>query len=369
MSQDVLTVVDAWLAWVNQGDAENAAAVSTEDLQIIGPRGVARGHDDLRQWLQRAGFYARPLRWFVGEGGRVVVEQDALWRHPETGAERGRAVVASRFVVTQGRVAVYERHDRLADALATAGLDASHEVRGRRTPDVQAVGTAVVARAPTVTTPIGQVAFRVGVGLETLPDVPDEVREAGPSLLVARWAPVRGVTVRVLLIDYLEYELARLSAIPGLDPGELGDLAGAWAGLLDVTWEADSGPLTFHAVLPPGVEPLAAGGQDLVAFEVEAPGCQLVIGGPDDDALNQAIEDGLLPAHWAGHIAPDPFTQSEFGPRGEHGIRYVLPGGRAGDAAQIHCTVVWSATSDTAAWYAADVTVPYLWKVVDAALP
>jgi hypothetical protein len=82
--------------------------------------------------MARAGFTARPLRWFCGAGGAVVVEQDATWADPATGAERGRAVVASEFLVTGGVIARFRRHDDgLPAALAAAGLRESDEVAAR----------------------------------------------------------------------------------------------------------------------------------------------------------------------------------------------------------------------------------------------
>ena len=78
------------------------------------------------------GFTARPLRWFCGAGGAVVVEQEATWADPATGAERGRAVVASRFLVADGVITHLQRHDEgLPAALAAAGLRRTDEVTAR----------------------------------------------------------------------------------------------------------------------------------------------------------------------------------------------------------------------------------------------
>ncbi len=74
-------------------------ALSAPDLEVGGPRGTVRGREVLGPWLTRAGLRATPLRWSCGADGTVVVEQDAVWADPSTGAERGRAVVASRFAV------------------------------------------------------------------------------------------------------------------------------------------------------------------------------------------------------------------------------------------------------------------------------
>ena len=127
-----LGVVGAWLDAVDRADTAAAVALCAPDLEVVGPRGTVRGRQVLRPWMARAGFTTRPLRWFCGAGGAVVVEQEATWADPATGAERGRAVVASRFLVADGVITHLQRHDEgLSAALAAAGLRHSDEVTAR----------------------------------------------------------------------------------------------------------------------------------------------------------------------------------------------------------------------------------------------
>ena len=131
MSLGSLGVVEEWLSAVNHGDNQRVEELSAEDVEIVGPRGSARGRQVLADWLARAGFSADALRWFCGPDGRVVVEQEARWSDVESGALLGRAHVASQFVVSDRIVAYYQRHDSLARALAAAGLDTTAEVTSR----------------------------------------------------------------------------------------------------------------------------------------------------------------------------------------------------------------------------------------------
>ena len=127
-----LGVVEAWLDAVDRADAGAAMALCAPDVEVVGPRGSVRGREVLVPWLSRAGFSARPLRWFCGAAGDVVVEQDATWTDPATGTERGRAVVAARFLVADGVITRFQRHDDgLPAALAAAGLQESDEVTAR----------------------------------------------------------------------------------------------------------------------------------------------------------------------------------------------------------------------------------------------
>ena len=127
-----LGVVEAWLDAVDRADAAAATALCAPDVEVVGPRGSVRGREVLGPWMARAGFSARPLRWFCGADGAVVVEQDGTWVDPATSAARGRAVVAARFLVTDGVISRFQRHDDgLPAALAAAGLRESDEVTAR----------------------------------------------------------------------------------------------------------------------------------------------------------------------------------------------------------------------------------------------
>jgi hypothetical protein len=130
VAQGSLAVAVGWLSAVNQQDTAKITDLSAADIEIVGPRGSAHGRAVLTDWLGRAGFTASTLRWFCGADGHVVVEQDARWSDPVTNAERGRARVASRFVIRGETVAAYQRHETLDAALRAAGLTAADEVTG-----------------------------------------------------------------------------------------------------------------------------------------------------------------------------------------------------------------------------------------------
>lgn len=123
-----LAVVQGWQDAVNARQAERVLALSDPEIEIVGPRGTARGHEVLRQWLDHARVSLRPLRTFA-RGQVVVVAQHGVWRSPETDEPMGEAEVASVFHVRGGRVTSYARHDALADALEAGGLAEGDEVR------------------------------------------------------------------------------------------------------------------------------------------------------------------------------------------------------------------------------------------------
>lgn len=122
-----LAVVESWQSAINARDLEQLAALTSHDVEIIGPRGSGRGRELLHQWVARAGFTVEPLRWFCGREGVVVVEQRGRWDVPDALAASER-IVATAFIVRAGRVVRFQRFDALPEALAAVALTDDDEV-------------------------------------------------------------------------------------------------------------------------------------------------------------------------------------------------------------------------------------------------
>lgn len=122
-----VAVVQAWQDAANAQDIETLLALSTADIEIIGPRGSGRGHELVRDWLGRAGLNLTTLRAFV-RGNVVVLSQHGVWRSAKNEEIVGKADLASRFRVRDGRVDQFARYDTLDLALQDAGLTYSDEV-------------------------------------------------------------------------------------------------------------------------------------------------------------------------------------------------------------------------------------------------
>lgn len=127
MSESVATAM-AWQEAANRQDTGAVLARSAAAIRIVGPRGEAQGHDVLRAWLERAGL-TLTTRSLYARGGTVVAEQRGVWRSAETGAITGEADLATCFQVADGQVTHLARYDRLADALAAAGLTTADRYR------------------------------------------------------------------------------------------------------------------------------------------------------------------------------------------------------------------------------------------------
>jgi limonene-1,2-epoxide hydrolase len=121
-------VVEAWHAALNEGDVDRLVGLSHPDVEVGGPRGIGRGVQLLREWVDRANVRLDPRRLF-SRGSTVVVEQAGRWRSVESGEVVGSQTVASVFAVCDGLVTSLVRYDDLSEALKTAGLDQSDEIR------------------------------------------------------------------------------------------------------------------------------------------------------------------------------------------------------------------------------------------------
>jgi len=127
LSTPEVAAVLAWHEALNAGDAGRLAALSHPEVEVGGPRGGARGRQVLEEWVGRANVTLEPHRLY-GRGPTVVVEERATWRDTRTGEVTGEATVATVFKLDGGLVAGVFRHDSLADALGSAGLDAWDKV-------------------------------------------------------------------------------------------------------------------------------------------------------------------------------------------------------------------------------------------------
>src|SRR5260370_29321329 len=79
MTNSAIDTVLAWHAALNQADIERLLSLSTEDVEVGGPRGSGRGADLLRDWVARAGVHLEARRVF-GRDEVVVVDHAARWR-------------------------------------------------------------------------------------------------------------------------------------------------------------------------------------------------------------------------------------------------------------------------------------------------
>lgn len=122
---DALQTAEAWVEAANAQDRGRLLRLSHPNIDIVGPRGTARGHEVLLAWLEQAGLTLETRRAFARDEG-VGFAQRGVWRSPE-GEPQGEAEVASSFLVRDAQVVELARYDTLAEALAQVGLSEADE--------------------------------------------------------------------------------------------------------------------------------------------------------------------------------------------------------------------------------------------------
>lgn len=121
-----IEVVQQWQDAANQQNVSRLFELSDAAIELIGPRGVAKGHQVLADWVQRAGAQFTVLQVFAC-AERVVVVQHGEWYSPETKEVIGQAEVATSFYLNQHRVKRIARFDTLEQALQDAQLTVADE--------------------------------------------------------------------------------------------------------------------------------------------------------------------------------------------------------------------------------------------------
>jgi hypothetical protein len=124
---DAIAVVQAFHDTLNDRKVAELLALASDHVRVGGPRGSGEGKHLLEEWVGRANISMTPLRWFRA-GDTVVVEQQATWHDPETGAETGGQTIASVFTIEEGRIAGIARYGFLAEAVHGANMDESNEI-------------------------------------------------------------------------------------------------------------------------------------------------------------------------------------------------------------------------------------------------
>ena len=122
---DPVAVVEAYGEAFNARDADALVALTDEDVELVSPRGVDRGHGAVRDAVARqtygVGMHLVPGRFFH-RGDLVVAEGAVELRFVASGELADRFAACAIYTVRDGRVTRVDPRLDLASALAAAGL-------------------------------------------------------------------------------------------------------------------------------------------------------------------------------------------------------------------------------------------------------
>jgi hypothetical protein len=116
-------LVRAFERAVSAADVAAAVSLVTEDVEVGGPRGSARGLEVFRGWVSGSGIDLQTVRFF-GRGDVAVAAQAARWLGDDAVHE-----VVTEFAERGGRICRVVRHDDgLERALEAARLSSADEL-------------------------------------------------------------------------------------------------------------------------------------------------------------------------------------------------------------------------------------------------
>jgi hypothetical protein len=124
---DAIGLVQAFHDNLNDRNVSGVLDLAADNVRVGGPRGSGEGKYLLEEWVGRANITMTPVRWFRAND-TVVVEQRAVWRDPDSGAETGTQTVASVFTIEGGLIAGIARYGFLAEAVHGANMDETNEI-------------------------------------------------------------------------------------------------------------------------------------------------------------------------------------------------------------------------------------------------
>ena len=122
-----ISLINDWINAVNEKNIEKVVRLSSEDSEIVGPRGSARGRDVLSDWIARAGIRLQTLRRFANSK-HVAIEQQAAWESPQTEGRQSTALVSTHFTIAGVVISRIARFDSLQPALEDASLSEQDEI-------------------------------------------------------------------------------------------------------------------------------------------------------------------------------------------------------------------------------------------------
>jgi hypothetical protein len=124
MNDNEISLIAAWHDALNAGDVDRLLSLSSDDVEIVGPRGTGRGSQLLREWVARSGIRLEMRRLFARDS-TVIAEELAEWRSTDTGEIVDRQDLATIFHIENGHVSYIDRRPSLSDALDLTGLSDS----------------------------------------------------------------------------------------------------------------------------------------------------------------------------------------------------------------------------------------------------
>lgn len=117
-----IKIAERWTTGVNERNIKDVLEVSDPHIELVGPRGVAEGHNILQQWIKESGIKMETQDYYA-KGNEVVCVQRATWEN-----QNGHVTIYTFMEIRDGKVHRLGRYDTLDDAFGQCELSEEDRV-------------------------------------------------------------------------------------------------------------------------------------------------------------------------------------------------------------------------------------------------
>ncbi|MCH4827991.1 nuclear transport factor 2 family protein [Planococcus halocryophilus] len=114
--ENTINIANQWIEKVNDKNIKAVLEVSDPHIELVGPRGVAEGHDILQKWIEQSGIHMETQDYYA-KGDEVICVQKATWEH-----QSGHVTIYTYMQMRNGKVHRLGRYDTLDDAFGECHL-------------------------------------------------------------------------------------------------------------------------------------------------------------------------------------------------------------------------------------------------------
>lgn len=108
--ENTIDIANQWIARVNDKDIKAVLEVSDPHIELVGPRGVAEGHDILQKWIEQSGIQMETQDYYAKDE-EVICVQKATWEN-----QSGHVTIYTYMQIRNKKVHRLGRYDTLDDA-------------------------------------------------------------------------------------------------------------------------------------------------------------------------------------------------------------------------------------------------------------
>src|SRR5699024_12683548 len=119
----MIATADQWIEYCNDQDIEGMAGITSEELEVHGPKGTATiDKTGFKEWMERANLTLETFEYYARDN-KVVMVQQGIWLDTD-GTVKGEQGVYTVLVFDSEKVGALGRFEDKAEPVDVNGLEA-----------------------------------------------------------------------------------------------------------------------------------------------------------------------------------------------------------------------------------------------------